>query len=397
MKTHLLDGRTRLPKGKEGVARTIEKLGYLQIDTIAVIQRAHHVALWTRRADYEPPMLDELQARDRRIFEFNGRALFYLPMADFRYFLPRMRRFVDPYGKWEKDRLKKYGHLMKPALERLRQDGPSSSRQLAEKLGTKKTADDMREPTKSALQLLHLRGDVMVTERWKFQRIYDLTERVIPTHVDTSMPAEEEVGRFCVRRALATYGVATEREIREYSHAADRESIAAARRELADNGEVVPVRLEGEDNSDNYALAGTLASARRLKRTAQGVIILSPFDSLVIQRDRLRRLFDFDYALECYVPPARRKYGYFVHPILYGEELVGRLDPKADRRKETLLVQSLYLENRFKATGKFAVSLAERLEQFARFNGCERVKVIETSPPGFKKQLEKELTAIRGG
>jgi len=392
LKTHLLDGRTRMPAGKEGVARTIESLGYVQIDTIAVIERAHHVALWTRRPDYEPGMLDGLQAKDRRVFEYWSRALFYLPMSDFRYFLPRMKRFEDPYSRWEKDRLGKYGHMMKPALEALRRSGPASSRELAEKLGTGKTSDDMRKPTKSALELLHLRGEVLVAERKNFHRVYDLTERILPPGIDTSFPTDAEVGRYCILRALGTYGLATEAEIRQFSHAAKRESITAALRELVEGGEVVPVGLEGESNSDNYALAGTLLASRGLRPARPAVRLLSPFDSLVIQRDRVKRLFDFDYTLECYIPPARRKVGYFVHPILFGEELVGRLDPKADRKSKTLLVQSLRLEPGFDPGEVFLRALAERVREFARFNACERVKIVKTSPANFKKRLERSLS-----
>jgi len=393
LKAHLLDSRLKMPNGKEGIARTVEALGYVQIDTISVIERAHHIVLWTRRADYDPGILHELQSRDRRIFEYVSRALFYLPMSDYRYFLPRMRRFEDPYSKWEKQRLEKYGRMMKPALERLRKDGPASSRELAEKLGTRRTSEDMPHVTKRALELLSLRGDVMVAERRNFHRIYDLTERVIPTGLDTSMPDDVEVGRYCVRRALGTYGLATAKEIREYSHAADKESISTALRDLSDNGELVSLQLEGENNSGNYILAETLVSSGGLRKAKSVVQLLSPFDSLIIQRDRVRRLFDFDYTLECYVPPSKRKHGYFVHPILFGEELVGRLDPKADRKSKTLLVQSLLLEPGFDAGDAFLKTLAARLWGFARFNACENIKVVKSSPSGLCKKLNKTLAA----
>ncbi len=394
LKSHLLDGRTKMPPGKEGAAQTVEALGYVQIDAIAVVERAHHVALWTRRPDYRPEMIYELQAKDRRVFEHVNRALFYHPMADFRYFLPRMRRFEDPYRKWEKDRLKKYGPMMKPALERLRKDGPASSRELAKKLGTRRTSYDMREPTKSALELLHLRGDVMVAERRSFHRIYDLTERVLPAGLDISIPDDAEVGRYCVRRALRTYGLATETEIGRFSHAAERKSIAAALGDLSDEGEVVSVRIEGGSSSDNFALADNLTSSKGLRKPRPAVRLLSPFDSLIIQRDRARRFFDFDYALECFVTPAKRKHGYLVHPILFGEELVGRLDPKADRRKNTLLVQSLLLEDGFRAGEDFLKSLSERLWDFARLNACDRIGIVKTSPVSVRKPLEKHIAAV---
>ncbi len=123
LNAQLLDGGARLPKGKEGVAQTVEKLGYVQIDTISVIERAHHHTLWSRRADYDPQMLYDLQAKDRRIFEYWGHAASYLPMSDYRYYLPRMQAYHDPKGKWEKERLEKYGHWIKPVLKRVLKEG----------------------------------------------------------------------------------------------------------------------------------------------------------------------------------------------------------------------------------------------------------------------------------
>jgi len=391
LKAHLLDGRTRFPKGKEGVARTIEALGYVQIDTIAVVERAHHVTLWARCPGYHPRILDELHSQDRRVFEYMSRALFYLPMKDFRYFLPRMKRFEDPDRKWEKDRLKKYGHLIRPALERLRKDGPASTRELAERLGTRRTSDNLQESTKSILRLMHLRGDVMVTERRNFHRVYDVTERVVPRGIDTSLPTSEEVGRYCVQQALTTFGLASEPEIRHFSHAADSKEIATALKDLIECGEVMPLKLEGDDRTVSYALAGELAKSKRLRPAKPAVHILSPFDSLIIQREWVKRLFDFEFTLECYLPSSRRKMGYFVHPILHGEELMGRLDPKADRKNNTLLIQSLLMEPGVKVGDDFLRALAARLWEFARFNGCEKVSVVRTSPAGLKKKLERGL------
>ena len=128
LRAQLLDGRGRPPRGKEGVARTIEHLGYVQIDTISVVQRAHHHTLWNRRADYDPTMLHALQATDRRVFEYWGHAASYLPLSDYRFYLPKMQSFQTPSSRWERDRLEKHGHLMKPVLERIREEGPLSSK-----------------------------------------------------------------------------------------------------------------------------------------------------------------------------------------------------------------------------------------------------------------------------
>jgi uncharacterized protein YcaQ len=390
----LLDGQTELPAGKEGVAQTVEKLGYVQIDTIAAIQRAHHHTLWTRRPDYDPGALHELQARDRRVFEYWGHAVSYLPTCDYRYYLPRMRSFDDPYSKWERGRREKYGHLMQPVLERIRQEGPLSSRDFSPPPGTErstppgtKRSAQGRDPHKSALELLHLKGDLMVTERRNFQRVYDLTERVLPEGTDTSLPTDDELGQFLVRRALSAHGVAREKAIREHIDAASKETISKALGDLIETAQVIPLKIE-DQRATYYTLPETIEKSARLQSTPPRVHLLSPFDNLIIQRERTRRLFGFDYALECYVPAARRKYGYFVLPILWGENLVGRLDPKAERKKKTLILRNLVFEPGFKAGGDFLSSFAGKLWDFARFNRCEKVALEKISPADLKPTLE---------
>jgi uncharacterized protein YcaQ len=390
--TQLLDGRASLPNGKEGVAQTIERLGYVQIDTIAVIRRAHHHTLWTRRPDYAPEMLHELQARDRRVFEYWGHAASYLPMSEYRYYLPRMRSFGAPRGKWERDRLERCGHLMEPVLERIREEGPLTSKDFAPPPGTKRGQWWDWKPAKVALELLFGKGDLMITERRNFQRVYDLTERVLSTDVDTSVPDEDELGRFLVRRALAAYGVAQEREIRDHIHAAERETISKSLADLVDAGQVIPVEIEGTEGAQDYALPEVLEKSAQIDQHPGRVVLLSPFDNLIIQRARMRRLFGYDYSLECYQPAAKRQYGYFVLPILWSEQLVGRLDPKADRKRKTLIVRGLFFEPEFADFDAFLPVLAQRLSDFARFNQCESVELEYVFSSKVKAMLEQLLS-----
>jgi uncharacterized protein YcaQ len=392
LRGQLLDRRTELPPVKEGAARVVEMLGYVQIDTIAAVERAHHHVLWTRCAGYEPAMLEALQALDRRVFEYWGHALSYLPMSDYRYYVPRMQALHDPKGKWEKGRLHKYGHLAPPMLERIRQEGPLSSKDFATPPEARTGGKDVAPPraqVRFALELLLLRGDLMVTERRKNQRIYDLTERVLPPGVDTTAPDEDDLGRFLVRRALSAYGVATEREVREHIDAADGEVIAQALVDLVEAGEVAPVEVEGDPGTEQYALSGDLERAAGLGPVPSLLQLLSPFDNLIIQRERVQRLFGFAYALECYTPPAKRKYGYFVLPLLWGERFVGRLDPKADRKKGVLSVRNLVLEPDFAPSDEFLAALAVKLAAFARFNGCEAIQFEQVTPADVRVPLER--------
>lgn len=397
----LLNGKSKLPKAKEGVAQTIEKLGYIQIDTIAVIERVHHHTLWSRRADYKPEMLHELQVKDRRVFEYWGHAMSYLPMSDYRYYLPKMCNFENPKSKWAQFSLEKCSYLMQPVLERIRQEGPLSSKDFKPLPGTKQGNWWDWKPAKVALEMLLWKGDLMITERRNFQKVYDLTERVLPENIDTSIPTNDEIGQFLVRRALSAYGVAQEKEICNFLQPqADRDSdiqaassddISKSLHDFIDTGEVVPLKITGDNNANYYALSETISKSARFRKIRPRVFILSPFDNLIIQRQRIKNLFGFEYALECYVPAARRKFGYFTLPILWGENFVGRLDSKADRKKETFIVRKLALEPDLKTMDEFILFFANKLAEFARFNQCEKVKLEKVTPVKIKVNLERLL------
>ena len=352
----------------------------MQIDTISVIERAHHHTLWTRRQDYDPRMLHELQAVDRRVFEYWGHAASYLPISDYRYYLPLKRDYRNPRSKWTRQMLEKHGHLMDSVLERIRVEGPLGSRDFEPPPGIKRGTWWDWKPRKTALELLFWRGDLMVRERRNFQRLYDLTERVLPPETDTRIPDEDELGRFLVRRALSAHGVAREREINTYIHAAGKKTISGALRDLLESGEVLRVAIEKQDGIDYYALREIIQRSISIRKNTPEVILLSPFDNFIIQRDRTKRLFGFDYVLECYVPPTKRRYGYFTVPVLWGESFAGRFDPKADRKNKHLIVRKLVFEPHFKDFDGFIPQLEEKLRAFARFNQCERITIEEVSP-----------------
>ncbi len=399
LSAQLLDGRIKLARGKEGTAQTIEKLGYVQIDTISVIKRSHHHTLWTRRSDYNEAMLHELQAKDRRIFEYWGHAMSYLPMSDYRYCLPRMHNFLNPTSKWARHQMEKCGHLLKPVLERVGNEGPLSSKDFKSSSDNKGGSWWDWKPAKVALELLFWRGDLMITERRKFQKIYDLTERVIPDNINTLLPGNSDLGHFLVRRALSAFGVASEREILKFMQPgtvrdsdlqiASKEVISKALSDLIETKEVSPVLIEHDQDRVYYALSEAMENSPLTEPASSQVFLLSPFDNLIIQRERLKRLFNFDYTLECYVPAAKRKYGYFVLPILWGASFVGRLDAKADRKKKTLIIRNLLFEQELKYFDEFLPLFVTTLVEFAEFNECEEIVCEKISPEKIRVDLER--------
>jgi uncharacterized protein YcaQ len=387
----LLGTEPGLPEGKEGAAQAVEQLGYVQIDSIAVIRRAHHHVLWNRCRDYSTEMLHELRSVDRRVFEYWGHAASFLPMSDYRYYLPRMRSYRQPRNKWQRDRFEQHGHLMAPVLERIRAEGPLGSKDFEPPPGVERGTWWDWKPAKIALEMLFDRGELMITERRNFQRIYDLTERVLPSSVDTRYPENDELGRFLVRRALSAYGVAQENEISRHIPAADRRVIGKSLADLVEAREVVKVAIENDSSAQYYALADEIDNSRQRQAMNRRLLLLSPFDNLVIQRERLLRLFGFDYTLECYVPAAKRRYGYFVLPIFWGDSAIGRLDAKADRESETLIVHAIHFEPEYEGSEESLEALAGALAGFMRFNECTRFSLGTVTPPALASPVQRFL------
>ena len=384
-----LDDQWKLPDGKEGVALTIERIGYVQIDTIAVIQRAHHHTLWSRRSDYTPQMLHELQSQDRRIFEYWRHAASYLPLCDYRYYLSRMRATAekDETRQW----FEQNSQLVQDVIKRIREEGALGSADFSSE--RKRGSWWNWKPAKKALEMLFSTGTLMITERRNFHRIYDLKERVLPAGTDTSEPEPSELARFAVRRMLAGLGIVADGDMRW--GISKREDIAEAIDELINLGEVTPVEIEELNDKVYYSLTEKLEEATKQSQSQKLLHILSPFDNLVIWRGRLKKLFDFEYKLECYLPAAKRRYGYFCLPILWGEQFVGRLDPKADRKQNTFIVRKIVFESDFNDYDGLLPALAEKLCVFADFNGCERIVVEQAVPGKIKTSLVRELSSHR--
>ena len=300
----------RLPPTKQTgrpVAATlsaIEHLGYIQIDTISVIQRAHHHTLWSRNPRYQTSHLDQLVA-DKQVFEYWSHAAAYLPMCDYRYSLPRKQAIANGDQKhwYNRD-----SRLMKSVLNRIASEGPLMAKDFEH--SGKKMGEWQSKPAKRALECLFMQGDLMVPRRVNFHKVYDLTERVLPENTDTSVPDPEEFARFLITRYLRANGLGQPAEI-SYLLKNTKPMIAAVLQDMVSSKELLQVSVDGVRY---YALPESLALLNQ-SLARNKLKILSPFDNLVIQRRRIQALFDFDYQIECYVPAAKRQYGYFSLPV----------------------------------------------------------------------------------
>jgi len=362
LSSQLLSGNKKY-RGLDGTRQVIEQLGYIQIDTISVVARAHHHVLFTRVPDYQKEMLQELLSQ-RHIFDYWAHAASYLPMKDFRYSLFYMEKIKAGEGHW-RNRDKKW---MKWVLDQIKSDGPKMGRDFKK---DKKLAYEHAwggHPVNQALRQLFMEGTLMVTGRKGFQKIFDLTERVLPAYVDTRLPSEKEYHKHLILRDLNANGLIQAREI-GHLIAIPKNKLDQLLDELMEEKVVVEVDVKGLENNTYYALKEKLDTFET-SRAKKHIKILSPFDNLIIQRKRMKDLFDFDYLLECYVTAAKRKVGYFSLPLLWGTDFVGQVDLKADRKSKVLLVKNLVWEDGIKNKELILTDLKKAMNVFQEFNGC---------------------------
>jgi uncharacterized protein YcaQ len=378
----------RLPPAKQSgsaisaTLSAVEHLGYIQIDTICVVQRAHHHTLWNRNPRYKASHLDQLIA-DKQVFEYWSHAAAYLPMRDFRFSLPRKQAIAhgsqDHWGVRD-------NRLMKSIFKRIENEGPLMARDF-EHTG-KKVGDWGLKPAKRALEYLFMQGELMAPGRVNFHKVYDLTERVLPAGTDTTTPCPEEYARFLITRYLRANGLGQAAEM-VYLLKDSKTHVTTALQDMVSTGEIVDI---GVGSEAYFALSASLELLNKSLARSKAKI-LSPFDNLVIQRKRMKALFDFDYQIECYVPAAKRRYGYFVLPILWNGTLVARMDCKADRKRSVLHIKHFTLESGMVKTDAFCRALSRELELFLKFNNCKSLLLHSTSPARFRPELQ---AAIKG-
>jgi uncharacterized protein YcaQ len=323
-----------------GLRRVLGDVGLLQIDSVNVLVRAHYLTLFSRLGPYRRELLDAASARaPRRLFEYWGHEASLLPVNLQPLLRWRMERAAaDAWGSMRRIRRDR-PQLVREVLAHVAERGPVAASELGLEGSRRAGPWWDRSDEKSALEWLFWSGQVTAARRRNFERLYDLPERVLPRGVlATPTPEPADAQRELVRIAARSLGVAAERDLRDYFRlptAEARERVA----ELVEAGELAPVRVEGWGRTPGYLLAGA-----RIPRRIEAAALIGPFDSLLWERSRLRRLFGFDYRLEIYVPAPKRRHGYYVLPFLLGDRLVARVDLKADRQSATLQVRALHLE-----------------------------------------------------
>jgi len=369
--------------GRTAALRAIEHLGYVQLDSISVIERAHNHTWFSRVPNFNPSLSNDMLEQGE-IYEYWAHAAAYMPMRDFRFSLIDKARVRA--GE-HRSKLPKDTKLMNKVMQRIRSDGPMSTRDL-ETPGTKRSGWWDWKPAKKAAERLYLQGDLMICSRVGFQKTYDLTERVLPGSTSTTVPSLSEWAKHLIDEQLHCHSLVTLPGI-TYSrrHAGLNRAVKAEVLNRVAMAELQQVQLP--DNQVYYSRPGLLDQP--LPRVSSQLQILSPFDNLVIQRARLQSLFNFDYQIECYVPAAKRRYGYFALPLLYRDELVGRIDCKAHRAQRRLALQSVHLQCKDSDIDSVCRALAAALPGFAKFQDCDSVSCEQVSPQSATRVLQRAL------
>lgn len=359
-------------KGKKAVLSAIEHLGYVQIDTLSVVERAHHHTLYTRIPDYKKEYLAQL-TEERKIFEYWFHAASFLPMNDFRYVLPQMREYREGKSHYYKNVDQK---TLDYVYDTIRAEGPQKARDF--KSPNKKPGSWWNwKPAKMALEKLFMQGDIMVSGRDGMEKRYDLAERVLPSSVNTTEPTPVEFAEYLVKTYLRAYGVTSTKQITHLKKGKElKQSVEQVLQNLIDNDTIQQVIIDGAPPM--FVLNESFEN--RNKKSLSKIHLLSPFDNAIIHRDRLEHLFNFNYRLECYIPKEKRPYGYFCLPILFGNEFIGRADCKAHRKNGELELIHLHIENKQKDIELWIKPLVKTIQQFAFFNNCQSIKLSKTSP-----------------
>jgi uncharacterized protein YcaQ len=356
------------------VKRAIDRLGLLQIDSVNVLTRAHYLPLFSRLGNYDSGHLDAIawgRKGRRGLFEFWAHEASLLPLASqplWRWRMDRAARNAgDGKGKLHEFRRRKAKYIAE-ILREVTDRGALAASELSN-AGPGRGAWWGWSDGKLALEWLFFAGHLTTaTRRGTFERVYDLTERVLPASIQAMpTPPPEEAQRQLLRISARAMGVATETDLRDYFRlgVADAKARLA---ELVENGDLLQVEVEG------WQKPGYLDPAARQPRTVAARALLAPFDPLIWERDRTHRIFDFFYRIEIYTPLAKRVHGYYVLPFLLGDALVARVDLKADRANSTLLVHAAHLEPGADAK-MVAAPLREELRLMADWLGLEKMSL----------------------
>jgi uncharacterized protein YcaQ len=361
----------------------IERIGFVQIDSINVVERAQHLTLAARLQGYRPALLDRLLERERRLFEHWTHDAAAIPSLWYPFWhqrFERYRRRVLEHPWWRERVGPEPEKVLAHVRDRLRAEGPLMTKDFEDERpeGTDKTWWGWK-PHKAALEYLWRVGEVAVAGRVSFHKVYDLTERVLPHLHAAPRPSDEEHLEWACRTALARLGVATAGEVAGFWNAVSIEEAESWCRAAAARGGIAEVLVASSSDTERraYAVADWEERAAALPAAPPRLRLLSPFDPILRDRKRTLRLFGFDYRFEAFVPAPKRLWGYYVLPLLEGDRLIGRADPKLRRDEGLLEIRRVWWEPGVRPSKGRLAGLEAAVERLARLVGAERFEIGE--------------------
>lgn len=375
----LLEDPAVQARSPASLLRLIERMGFVQIDTINTVDRAHHLILASRSDAYCHAWLDTLSGAKRKLFEHWTHDASFIPTRWFAHWRPRFERYRA--RGWHRDRLGDDADaLVARVLERVRAEGPLRSADF-EHVGDGGANGWWNwKPHKVALEYLWRTGDLYVVGRQNFHKIYDLTERAVPEHHAAPAVSDDEHIAWACERALERLGIATASEVTNFWRAISLAQATAWLDDALRRGRVVAVQVVSPTSAHpprrGYALPDVQRTLRRLHAAPRRARLLCPFDPVLRDRARLKRLFDFDHRFEGFVPAPKRRFGYYVMPILCGERLIGRVDPKFSRDEGLLRINRVWWEPNLRPDARVQRELTEACERLASFLGASRVEFL---------------------
>ena len=385
-------------QGRDGVDSALRAVEAVQVDPVTVVAQSHDLVLWGRVAGYRPDDLDSLLYTDRQFFDYGGTVMIY-PMAELPFYRPLMERRKGE-ERWLAFAQANPG-LLDAVRQAIRSRGPLRNRDFAGN-----AVDHYRgsKDTALALYYLWLTGELMTHSRQGKERVYDFLENVAPVHLQrTASP--EDAAAFHTRKAVSESGLVSERDFHNIlkgatGRAVPKNEAAATLSEYVAAGVLAPLKVEGERHPV-YCLADDLPLLEQLSAaetppawapvsttTLDEVVFLAPLER-VSARGRAARLFGFDYIWEIYKPAAKRQYGPYTMPILYGDRLVGRLDARVDRPARQLVVNGLWLEEWFEGGAAFAQALARGLHNLASFLQVSAIDAEAVAPAALRREINR--------
>ena len=392
-----LAGKLPAKPTREHILSVVRDLAFVQWDPIAVVAPSHLLSIWNRVGDLRISDLDGLLWEERKLFEhWPGRVAAIVLTEDYPLYYSMMKRYPESLGKsWGAQRarartfLAKHRQLAKSILSQLKR-GPLQLTQFKDYARTKRDAADWTPGSDVSEMLFHLEmsGEVMVVGHEGNRNLWGLPEAFLPNWVERKELSEEDVERMAAQRAIRALGTASPREINAYFPRGRYQNLKSALESLRKESTIRPVRVQGEqEDGERYIHGLDIGLLESINDAWQPrVSLLPPFDNLICSRGRTNRLFGFDYNHEMFLPEAKRKFGYYVLPILWGDRLIGRIDPLMDRSKERLLVKSVHAEP--KAPGKEAATeIGDAIQRLGDFLGAREVVYSPRVPGPWRSAL----------